>query len=207
MGPIPNEPDEPVFHAPWEGRVYALNRAMRAHGKWTLDVDRHALELLPPQDYLRASYYERWLRRLEIQVIQYGIATQGELESGRAAPGPAKVTPALTMASAARFGVRSIPSPIDPAVRPFFKVGQRVIAKNMHPTGHTRLPLYARGKRGVISRDHGVYLFPDTAAHYQGDKRQHVYSVRFTARELWGPHASSRDCVNLDLWDDYLDPA
>ena len=109
------------------------------------------------------------------------------------------------MADAPRFALRGIPSPIDPAVRPLFKVGQAVRAKNVHPTGHTRLPLYARAKHGVITRDHGVYLFPDTAAHQLGDKRQHVYSVKFTARELWGPLASSRDSVHLDLWDDHLD--
>lgn len=59
MGPVQYEKNEPVFHAPWEGRVYALNRAMRAWGKWSLDNDRHAIELLPPADYLRMSYYER----------------------------------------------------------------------------------------------------------------------------------------------------
>jgi nitrile hydratase len=82
-----------------------------------------------------------------------------------------------------------------------------VRAKIIHPSGHTLLPLYARGKRGIITRDHGVYLFPDTAAHDQGDKRQHVYSVKFSARELWGAQASSRDSVYLDMWDDYLERA
>ena len=60
-----------------------------------------------------------------------------------------------------------------------------------HPTGHTRLPRYARGKTGKIDRDHGVYNFPDTNAHGLGPKRQHVYSVRFAAQELWGPQASA----------------
>jgi hypothetical protein len=88
---------------------------------------------------------------------------------------------------------------------PRFKVRQRVRARNIDPTGHTRLPRYVRDKTGVIVRDHGVYLFPDTNAHFQGEKRQHVYSVRFAARELWGEIASPRDSVHLDLWDDYLD--
>jgi nitrile hydratase len=69
------------------------------------------------------------------------------------------------------------------------------------------LPRYARSKTGVIVRDHGVYLFPDSNAHFQGEKRQHVYSVRFAATELWGDDASSRDSVHLDLWDDYLERA
>jgi nitrile hydratase len=100
---------------------------------------------------------------------------------------------------------RGVASSHEPAVRPLFKVGQRVRARNMHPIGHTRLPRYARGKVGVITRDHGVYIFPDTYAHSQDEKRQHVYSVRFAARELWGPLASSRDSVHLDMWDDYLE--
>ncbi len=82
MGPVEYEKNEPVFHAPWEGRVYALTRAMRAWRKWSLDTDRHALELLPPVDYLRMSYYERWARRLAAQVVQYGFVTKEEMESG-----------------------------------------------------------------------------------------------------------------------------
>jgi nitrile hydratase len=77
----------------------------------------------------------------------------------------------------------------------------------MNPLGHTRLPRYARAKRGVIARDHGVYNFPDTAAHGLGDKRQHLYSVRFAARELWGEAVAERDSVYLDLFDDYLERA
>ena len=78
---------------------------------------------------------------------------------------------------------------------------------NLHPAGHTRLPRYARGKLGAIERDHGVFVFPDTNAHFLGEKPQHVYSVRFAARELWGHHAAPRDAVYIDLWDDHLDPA
>ena len=70
-----------------------------------------------------------------------------------------------------------------------FQVGQRVRARNMHPLGHTRLPRYARGNFGTIDSDHGVFVFPDTNAHFLGEKPQHVYSVRFAARELWGAQA------------------
>jgi nitrile hydratase len=90
---------------------------------------------------------------------------------------------------------------------PLFQVGQGVRARNLHPTGHTRLPRYVRGKLGAIDRDHGVYVFPDTNARFEGEKPQHVYSVRFAARELWGDQASARDSVYVDLWDDYLEPA
>jgi nitrile hydratase len=207
MGPVVYEKNEPVFHAAWEGRIYALNRAIRAWRKWSLDTDRHALELLPPVDYLRMSYYERWLHMLETQLVKYGLVSREEIESGKAAPGSTKATPALSLATSDRWLSRGIASSEDPAVRPSFKVRQRVRTRNINPTGHTRLPRYARDKIGVIVRDHGVYLFPDSNAHFQGEKRQHVYSVRFAAQELWGEHASPHDSVHLDLWDDYLERA
>ena len=77
MGPVQHEKDEPVFHARWEGRVYALNRAMRAWRKWNIDADRHEIELIPPADYLRMSYYERWLHRLEAQLVQERLGDAG----------------------------------------------------------------------------------------------------------------------------------
>jgi len=207
MGPVEYEKNEPVFHAPWEGRIYALTRAMRAWARWNLDADRHALELMPPADYLRMSYYERWVHRLAAQVVEYGLVSKEEMDSGKAAPGSSKATPMFTAATSAGWVNRSIPSSQDPTIPPSFKLRQRVRARNINPTGHTRLPRYARGKTGVIVRDHGVYLFPDSNAHFQGEKRQHVYSVRFTATDLWGDVASPRDSVHLDLWDDYLEPA
>jgi nitrile hydratase len=207
MGPLEYEKHEPVFHAPWEARIYALTRAMRAWGKWNLDADRHALERLPPADYLRMSYYERWAHRLAAQVVKYGLVSKDEIDSGKAAPGSPKANPAFSLATSAGWLSRGIPSSQDPKVRPVFKVRQRVRARNVNPTGHTRLPRYVRGKTGVIVRDHGVYLFPDTNAHFQGEKRQHVYSVRFAATELWGDIALPRDSVHLDLWDDYLERA
>ena len=207
MGPVQYEKNEPVFHAPWEGRIYAMNRAMRAWRKWSLDTDRHAIELLPPVDYLRMSYYERWATRLLAQVVECGFVTKEEMESGTAAPGSAKATPPFSMATSSRWLSRGIASGRDPTVRPLFKVGQRVRTRNINPSGHTRLPRYARGKTGIVARDHGVYIFPDTNAHFQGEKRQHVYSVRFAARELWGESASPRDSVHIDAWDDYLERA
>jgi nitrile hydratase subunit beta len=207
MGPLVYEKNEPVFHGAWEGRIYALTRAMRAWGKWSLDADRHALELMAPVDYLRMSYYERWVHMLEAQLVQYGLVSEEEIERGQAVAGSTKATPVFSLATSDRWLTRGIASSEDPHVRPLFNVGEPVRARNINPTGHTRLPRYARGKIGIIVRDHGVYLFPDTNAHLRGEKRQHVYSVRFTARELWGESASPRDSVYLDLWDDYLEPA
>jgi nitrile hydratase beta subunit len=207
MGPIEHEKNEPVFHHRWEGRVYALNRALGAWGKWNLDASRHSREVIPPADYLRMSYYEKWLTGLVDLAIKSGLVTRAEVESGKAARGSAKAAPPLTADKVSPLVGRGASAKRDVPAAPRFQAGQRVRARNMHPLGHTRLPRYARGKQGTIDRDHGVYVFPDTNAEFLGEKPQHVYSVRFTARELWGEQASPRDAVYLDMWDDYLEPA
>lgn len=88
-----------------------------------------------------------------------------------------------------------------------FTVGDTVRARNLNPVGHTRLPRYIRGHVGEVCADHGVFSFPDSAAHGRGHQAQHLYSVRFTARELWGDAAHARDTVYIDLFDDYLEAA
>jgi nitrile hydratase len=206
MGPIQYEKNEPVFHARWEARVYALDRAMSAWRKWNIDAWRHDIETLPPADYLRMSYYEKWFAALEKRVVAYNFATREELESGKAASSSSKLTPVFTAEMARKLN-RGIPSSKDPSVAPLFQMGQHVRARNINPVGHTRLPRYARGKTGQIVLDHGVYVFPDTNSRYLGENRQHVYSVRFAARELWGESVSPRDSVYIDMWDAYLEPA
>src|SRR5580698_7934296 len=119
MGPIEHEKNEPVFHAAWEGRVYAMNRALGAWLKWNINASRHSIERIPPADYLRMSYYEKWLTGMEARVVQYGFVTKEELESGKAAPGSAKVTPVLTKAIA-DIDNRNIPSAKDPSIAPLF---------------------------------------------------------------------------------------
>ena len=208
MGPIHHERNEPVFHEPWEGRIYAITRVVRAGGgKQNLDNSRHQIELLPPAEYLRMSYYERWFARLIKLLVTNGVVTRDELESGHSAPGSPKATPAVTASMVPALVTKRNSARRDAPVSARFKVGHRVRARNINPTGHTRLPRYARGKIGVIDRDHGVFLFPDTNAEFLGENPQHVYSVRFAARELWGELASPRDYVHVDMWDDYLDRA
>jgi nitrile hydratase beta subunit len=207
MGPVQHEKDEPVFHARWEARVLGLNRLMGAWRKWNLDASRHQIELLPPAEYLRMSYYEKWNARLIELLVKSGLVTRAEIESGKPAPGSPKATPRITIANLSVALVPANPERPNATARPRFKVGQRVRARNMNPAGHTRLPRYARGKSGKIVRDHGIFVFPDTNAHFLGEKPQHVYSVRFAARELWGEQAAARDSVYVDIWDDYLERA
>jgi nitrile hydratase subunit beta len=207
MGPIQYDKNEPVFHARWESRVFAMFIATGAWRKWNLDAFRHTRELLPPDDYLRSTYYEQWFSGLRALLVKHGLVTAAEMESGEPAPGAAKATPPFTADKIPAALANRLHANRDVQVAPRFKVGQQVRARNINPTGHTRLPRYARGKLGTVHLDHGVFVFPDTNAHFLGEKPQHVYSVRFTARELWGEQAAPQDSIYIDMWDDYLDPA
>jgi nitrile hydratase len=208
LGPLVIESNEPVFHAAWEGRVYAMHRAVGPWRKWNIDRGRFEIEMLPAADYLRMSYYEKWFARFVSLLIETGMITEEEAKTGRPDPGSVRLTPALRPAQVPAMALhRNIPSSRDPKIKARFKVGQKVRARNIHPEGHTRLPRYARGKEGVIDRDHGVHVFPDASAMGKGDQRQHCYSVRFASRELWGAAANPRDSVYIDLWDDHLERA
>jgi nitrile hydratase beta subunit len=207
MGPIVYERNEPVFHTRWEARAFALTLAMGAWRKWNIDASRHSREVIPPAEYLRMSYYEKWIAGLIELSVKSGLVTRAEIASGSPAQDSPAATPPLTAGKVASTLAKGGPASRNVAVEPRFQVGQRVRARNIHPVGHTRLPRYARGKLGAIDRDHGVHVFPDSNAHFLGENPQHVYSVRFAARELWGEQAAPRYAVYIDLWDDHLDPA
>jgi nitrile hydratase len=152
------------------------------------------------------SYYERWLTGFVALMLKHGVITRAELETGKPMPGTRKgelITAAKVPAELTKGDtlIRNVP------VAPRFQTGQRVRARNMNPVTHTRQPRYTRGKIGTIERDHGVFDFEDTASQQLDKKPQHVYSVRFDARALWGEAASRHDCVYVDMWDDYLEPA
>jgi nitrile hydratase subunit beta len=207
MGPVQREKNEPVFHARWEGRVLAMVLARFPWRKWNLDSFRYEQEKTPPFDYLRMSYYERWLSALTELLVKSGLATRAEIENGAAQAGSPKETPPVTAESVPGMIARGLGVSRDVAVAARFRAGQRVRAGNINPVGHTRLPRYARGKLGTVERDHGVFVFPDTNAQFLGEKPQHLYTVRFAARELWGEQAAPRDSVYVNLWDDHLEPA
>ena len=198
FGPVVVEADEPVFHTAWEARVRALEAAVAALGMWTVDEERHSIEQMPPGDYLSASYYEKWLWSLEQRLHASQLLDEGETPSQRILTHVLRLEGVASLLG--KYGARR-----DDTVSPRFEVGDRVHTRNDHPRGHTRLPRYARGRKGVVWRDHGVFPFPDTRAARKGDRPQHVYSVRFAARELWGSTASSLDHVHLDVFDDYLE--
>ena len=92
-------------------------------------------------------------------------------------------------------------------IAPRFEPGDHVMARNINPPGHTRLPRYARGCSGTVLRDHGVFVFPDSLGNGGDEAPQHVYAVRFEGRELWGPDSDRLLAVHLDLFESYLSPA
>jgi nitrile hydratase subunit beta len=206
MGPIQPERGEPVFHESWEGRVFALARAVGAWRKWNIDAFRYQRERIPPVDYLSMSYYESWLATVIELMVTNGLVTRAEIAGGRPAPGSGKVSPALTTEKVTLLITKGSPTNRDEHAAPRFQVGQKIRTRNINPESHTRLPRYARAKAGTIARSHGVFVFPDSNALFQGENPQHVYSVRFTAQELWGAQAAARDAVYLDLWESYLEP-
>jgi nitrile hydratase beta subunit len=205
LGPIAPEPDEPVFHADWERRVHALVIASPTRGN--IDAGRHQRERIPGPDYLRMTYYERWFAALCAMLVQGGAVTAEELASGIVDPAAQKGTPRLAPEQVTPALSRSGSYVRDTSAAPAFGPGDRVRARNLHPTGHTRLPRYVRGRTGVIERSHGAHVFPDRHAHGAGEDPRPLYTVRFSARELWGPDAAPRDSVSLDLWEPYLERA
>jgi nitrile hydratase len=207
LGPIAPDPDEPLFHAPWEARALALTLAMGAWGRWNLDASRFQREQIPGADYLRMSYYEKWIAGLTELIAAAGLVTREELASGRPAPGSAPASPPLRAEHVAAALARGAPVSRDAPAPTRFRPGDPARARNLNPAGHTRLPRYVRGRLGRIERDHGVHVFPDSNAAGFGEAPQRLYQVRFEARELWGPDAGAREAVYLDLWDGYLDPA
>jgi nitrile hydratase len=206
FGRVVVERDEPVFHSRWEARVFALTLLSALVGASNIDASRHAMESVPPTDYLTRGYYWRWLVALETRLLHCGALRDGEIEAEARRlkskrPRREPLAPA-TPAGRPNLGARR---PVDaPAL---FAVGARVRAKNVHPAGHTRLPRYVRGHAGVITAAYGAWVFPDTHAHDAGENPQHVYCVRFDARELWGADAEPSSVVHIDLFESYLEPA
>ncbi len=207
FGPIAPETDEPWFHAEWERRAFGVTLAMGFTRTWNLDMTRHARESLPPAEYIAASYYEIWTKSLERLVVETGLVTPEELANGRALSEPAPLRRVLKAADVLAVLAGGGPADRPPEQPARFAVGDRVITRNMHPKGHTRLPRYARGKEGMVELMHSVHVFPDTNAHGQGENPQWLYTVRFSGRELWGKEADPTLEISIDAWESYLEAA
>jgi nitrile hydratase beta subunit len=207
FGPLVIEVDEPLFHESWEARAVGLNAALGAWGRWNVDAFRLHMECIPAVDYLHMPYYLKWLTALTALAIERGLVTRDEVACGRPAAGAPKLVPALAIADVVPAMERGTSKSRTIAAPPRFALGDGVRAININPITHTRLPRYVRGRVGKVIASHGGYIFPDTNSLFQGESPQHVYTVRFSSREVWGEAANPFDSVCVDLWESYLDHA
>ena len=172
-------------------------------GRWNLDQSRHARECQHPIDYLRNTYYENWLAGLQRLLVDSGLLTEAELQSGSCGKGFPVQESVLTKKEVKKKlqEGKSVELPV--AEPPKFVIGQEVMVVNRHPIGHTRAPRYTRGRRGTVIHHHGGHIFPDD--HAMGNRTgQHLYNVCFDATELWGQDNAGNEQVYVDLWESYL---
>jgi nitrile hydratase subunit beta len=206
FGPVAPEPNEPVFHSGWERLAFGITRCCGAMGHWSIDESRHAQETLHPVDYLSSSYYEKWTKGLEVLLVRHGFVTAAELAAGRKLTGGKRPKQVLAAGGVAKLLGGGSPYDRPLAAPAIFAAGQRVRTINAHPTGHTRLPRYARGRMGRIETVHGGFVFPDSNAHGHGEQPQTLYTVLFAGTELWGPGSDPGLTVSIDAWESYLEP-
>jgi nitrile hydratase len=205
FGKVEPEPNEPPFHAPWEGRVLAMQRALRFTRAWNIDMSRDAQERLPARVYLASSYYARWALGLERNALEKGLVDADELAAGRALR-PGKPLPRMTKDDlGGAFTRGSFFRPAGTSAR--FAPGDRVRAKNINPPSHTRLPRYARGHVGVVEAVRGCHVFPDSVTTGGGENPQWLYTVVFEGRELWGEQTDPSLRVSVEAFEPYLEPA
>ena len=205
-GPIDVDDDEKAFHEDWEGREWGIAQCARTPGI-TIDWWRHCRELIMPEDYLGRPYFDSWAQTDFSTYIEAGWISLEEIKAGKSSSAESDYgEPAAAMtlqqvlqedhAHAVRFDAE-IETP------PLFAVGQQVTTCRHGNSGHTRLPQYARDRRGTVHAYHGAHIFPDLSA--QGEEvHQHCYSIMFEASELWPEAKWSQDKVYLDLWESYL---
>jgi nitrile hydratase subunit beta len=195
---------EEPYRERWEPRVFAMSTLVGIEGLGE-GSGRAIREEMAPEEYLRASYYERWLWSTEQRLLRAGTIEAGEVEAwlerllaGEAAPVRGDRDQVRRALAAIRAG-----EPLPSAASSRFAVGERVRVRRMRPAGHTRCPRYVRGVVGVVERIRGVDRFPDVGP-YQGPEEP-VYSVAFGSEQLFGPSDEGRWSVRLDLFESYLE--
>jgi nitrile hydratase beta subunit len=211
FGVVPVEDEEPVFHSRWESRVYAMTQVIDASGIWNLDEHRHEIELMDAAAYLTVGYYGRWLFAMERLLDRKNILRREEVArridevahdaTTLAPPEPGGRNWPLAVQQKVRWGAwrREV------EVQPRFAVGQHVKVRNLHPAGHTRVTAYTRGRVGTVAVVNAqAWVLPDTRAHNTAENVQPVYTVRFAARDLWGPQAEANAWNHIDLSEDHL---
>jgi nitrile hydratase len=201
------DPEEPVFHEPWEARAFAFGALSARLSGTNLDAMRHAIDRQHPVDYLVDGYYGRWLGCVETLLVDSGVLAPGAVEArARKLRGEDVAEPEPPVEHKPDYTPTGPGSLREAEAAPRFAVGQSVRAKTTANDGHTRLPRYVRGKTGTVVTIQPAQVLPDTHAHFVGENAQHVFAVRFDSTELWGAAAQPFN-LTIDLYDDYLEPA
>jgi nitrile hydratase len=197
---------EQAYDEAWEARVFAMSEIIGTQGLGK-GGGRPLREQMEPGEYLRASYYERWLWSNERRLERKGTIASGEVDAwierlGSGEEVPRRDDPELAQRALA---AERETSPLAPAGAARFAAGDRVRVKRMRPEGHTRCPRYVRGVEGVVEALRGNDAFPDIGP-YQGPSEP-VYAVAFASDDLFGPSEEGRWTVMVDLFESYLDGA
>jgi nitrile hydratase len=204
FGPVPVRSGDKDFRdlEDWERRMYALTKSRLAPGI-TIDWFRHGVECMVPTDYLAFPYFEKWCTTYLMLMIDDGVVSMEEVRRGLVDE-PGAPASALALDEALRINSRAnVSFATESRTEPAFAVGDAVRTLRHMPSGHTRLPRYARDVLGTIFAHHGSHVLPEKGAKGQ-HVGEHLYTVEFTAAELWGDEAPPRDTVTLDLWESYL---
>lgn len=211
FGPVVREENEPVFHAPWEGRVLGLRSAVMRAAQLPGWLSRDVIEHIEPLRYLSMSYYERFLEVAEKLAVAHGLVTAEELdrrtEDFRRGLAELPRRHDQEMVERVRALLVRQPQPEPEGGAPRFAPGETVVVRNINWPGHNRLPRYIRGKHGVVERVNGWYHIEDANAAALGPDPQPVYTVGFAGEEVWGPGCEPNLRVYLELWEGYLQAA
>ena len=183
LDPATLDPNEPVFHTATDGRALALQVVALGAELYNLDEFRRTREDLDATDYLTMTYYQSWAESLGRLLVEKGVVSAQQLDDRHAFfvdhpdAAPAEPIPAADPVPNRRWARSFDYARPSPSV-PRFARGDAVRTLNMHPAHHTRLPRYARDKRGVIDAVYGApttpggpqsaYVFPDSSAHGGG---------------------------------------
>ncbi|MEY8831480.1 nitrile hydratase subunit beta [Sedimentitalea sp. XS_ASV28] len=209
---VPEPQGIPTLDEEWQARALALTLAAGSLGQWNLDTSRHSRERLSPRDYARFSYFEKWIAALADLLVEKDVLRREELQGGGEDGPHALAGRALPASSVASVLAAGGPADRPIATSPRFEKGQAVVTarpagNRLVDGGHTRLPAYASGAQGYILKHHGAHVLPDSNAHGLGECPQHLYTVVFSATQLWSHPEHPDDEVTLDLWESYLEPA
>ncbi len=215
FGPVNHVAEEPPFRSEWEKSAVAMFFPVFRAGWLGIDEFRHGVERMDPVDYLTSPYYNHWVHTMEHYGRVRGFLDPAELDRRTQhylehpdAPLPAHEPrqDLVDFVDAVVFEGAGATRPTDK--QPRFTAGDAVRTKSVAPFGHTRLARYVRGKVGEVVAHRGSFVYPDTAGNGLGENPEHVYTVKFDARELWGDEYADRNSsVCFDVWDPYIEHA